>query len=149
MSFSAVFSFFPSSFYRAIEAKNMMCIKMLCLSDGVHFYSGTILLTDRYAFGAEIGPAQELCISFAPLHQWMNYWASMLASFHYFQISDMSKMTHLTFHVTNLFPPQNRTLLYYFIYMGTTTFHPNLTINCKCISSSWYQSKKTHCQWQL
>lgn len=40
-------SFFPCSFYLAIESKNVMYIKMLCLSDGVHFYSGTILLTDR------------------------------------------------------------------------------------------------------
>lgn len=35
------------SFHEAIESKNVMYIKMLCLSDGVHFYSGTILLTDR------------------------------------------------------------------------------------------------------
>lgn len=100
-------SLFPCSFYLEIEPKNVMYIKMLCLSDGVHFYSGTILLTDRYAFGAEIGPVQELCISFAPLHQCMNYWASTLASFHYFQISDMSKMTHLTFYVTNLFQKEH------------------------------------------
>lgn len=38
---------FQCSFYLAIESKNVMYIKMLCLSDGVHFYSGTILLTDR------------------------------------------------------------------------------------------------------
>lgn len=31
----------------AIESKIVMYIKMLCLSDGVHSYSGTILLTDR------------------------------------------------------------------------------------------------------
>lgn len=31
----------------AIESKTVMYIKMLCLSDGVHSYSGTILLTDR------------------------------------------------------------------------------------------------------